>query len=160
MTPLLQGCLCKPAVRVQEFTMSRACHKSNITNMISQKPKKKENKENTDIFTRSVNRYLQSTLFSVYLSIICLSGKISIQHSSPRFCVQNLGSKMDVPFCLILRFELVTTARMLILLVCVSKADNIFSYFQVRMCHGDVISQVNRPISGKYVQHLDESTFH
>jgi len=32
--------------------------------------------------------------------------------------------------------------------------------YQVRMCHGDVISQVNRPISGKYVQHLDESAFH
>eukprot|EP00090_Calanus_glacialis_P045973 TRINITY_DN8805_c0_g1_i2.p1 TRINITY_DN8805_c0_g1~~TRINITY_DN8805_c0_g1_i2.p1 ORF type:complete len:331 (-),score=26.26 TRINITY_DN8805_c0_g1_i2:900-1892(-) len=32
--------------------------------------------------------------------------------------------------------------------------------YQVRMCHGDVISQVNRPISGKYIQHLDESTFH
>jgi len=32
--------------------------------------------------------------------------------------------------------------------------------YQVRMCHGDVISQVNRPIQGKYVQHLDESAFH
>lgn len=32
--------------------------------------------------------------------------------------------------------------------------------YQVRMCHGDVISQVNRPIAGKYVQHLDESAFH
>lgn len=31
--------------------------------------------------------------------------------------------------------------------------------YQVRMCHGDVISQVNRPIPGKYVQHLDTSTF-
>lgn len=29
--------------------------------------------------------------------------------------------------------------------------------YQVRMCHGDVISQVNRPISGKYVQHLDDA---
>jgi len=27
--------------------------------------------------------------------------------------------------------------------------------YQVRMCHGDVISQVNRPIQGKYIQHLD-----
>lgn len=32
--------------------------------------------------------------------------------------------------------------------------------YQVRMCHGDVISQVNRPIPGKYVQQLDESSFH
>ena len=31
---------------------------------------------------------------------------------------------------------------------------------QVRMCHGDVISQVNRPIQGKYVQHLDATSFH
>jgi hypothetical protein len=29
--------------------------------------------------------------------------------------------------------------------------------YQVRMCHGDVISQVNRPISAKYVQHLDDT---
>jgi len=27
--------------------------------------------------------------------------------------------------------------------------------YQVRTCHGDVISQVNRPIPGKYVQHVD-----
>jgi len=32
--------------------------------------------------------------------------------------------------------------------------------YQVRMCHGDVISQVNRPIQGKYVQHLDATSFH
>lgn len=32
--------------------------------------------------------------------------------------------------------------------------------YQVRMCHGDVISQVNRPIQGKYVQHLDTTSFH
>jgi len=32
--------------------------------------------------------------------------------------------------------------------------------YQVRMCHGDVISQVNRPIQGKYVQHLDDRSFH
>lgn len=32
--------------------------------------------------------------------------------------------------------------------------------YQVRMCHGDVISQVNRPIQGKYVQHLDRTSFH
>jgi len=31
--------------------------------------------------------------------------------------------------------------------------------YQVRMCHGDVISQVNRPIQGKYVQHLDRTSF-
>jgi len=31
--------------------------------------------------------------------------------------------------------------------------------YQVRMCHGDVISQVNRPIAGKYVQHLDNTSF-
>jgi len=32
--------------------------------------------------------------------------------------------------------------------------------YQVRTCHGDVISQVNRPISGKYVQHLEEGSYH
>ena len=92
MTPLLQGCLCKPAVRVQEFTMSRACHKSNITNMISQKPKKKENRENTDIFTRLVNRYLQSTLFIAACSImidqtfkLCIWA--TIQHRSWEGCM-------------------------------------------------------------------------
>ncbi|XP_023335637.1 transmembrane protein 198 [Eurytemora carolleeae] len=31
--------------------------------------------------------------------------------------------------------------------------------YQVRTCHGDVISQVNRPISGKYVQHLEDTSF-
>jgi len=31
--------------------------------------------------------------------------------------------------------------------------------YQVRMCHGDVISQVNRPIAGKYVQHLEDTSF-
>jgi len=32
--------------------------------------------------------------------------------------------------------------------------------YQVRMCHGDVISSVNRPIQGKYVQHLDDGAYH
>jgi len=31
--------------------------------------------------------------------------------------------------------------------------------YQVRMCHGDVISQVNRPINAKYVQHLEDTAF-
>eukprot|EP00088_Acartia_fossae_P020480 TRINITY_DN22064_c0_g1_i2.p1 TRINITY_DN22064_c0_g1~~TRINITY_DN22064_c0_g1_i2.p1 ORF type:complete len:329 (+),score=30.22 TRINITY_DN22064_c0_g1_i2:92-1078(+) len=31
--------------------------------------------------------------------------------------------------------------------------------YQVRMCHGDVISQVNRPISSKYVQRLDDTSY-
>lgn len=31
--------------------------------------------------------------------------------------------------------------------------------YQVRTCHGDVISQVNRPIAGKYVQHLQDTSF-
>lgn len=31
--------------------------------------------------------------------------------------------------------------------------------YQVRMCHGDVISQVNRPISSKYVHKLDDTSY-